>query len=198
MPRKLRAPKARRGDALIVSRSMFLHLVFQDFASACAQADHDGTRKQDLYYTAAQETTYWAAIEEQALEVWTTYSPGSRPPLWWQLSAPTLRQLEGGLYTVISGCNRCHETGIAYITEWQDDPPQVESQAAFLDRVAMWLPGERARVPAEAFASQPFSWDLTVAPGVPDDVRVGDENEDDDDRTVGFTASSCSHQVRLR
>jgi hypothetical protein len=37
----------------------------------------------------------------------------------------------------------------------------VESTPAYLDRLALWLDGERDRVPACEFDPQPFSWDLT-------------------------------------
>jgi hypothetical protein len=36
------------------------------------------------------------------------------------------------------------------------DPPTHESQAAFLDRLDLLLPGERERLPAEAFAPEPL------------------------------------------
>jgi hypothetical protein len=56
--------------------------------------------------------------------------------------------------------------GIPYIDEWRNDSP-LESQAGYLDRLRLWLPGERARVSPQAFNPEIFSYDLTVAPDGP-------------------------------
>jgi hypothetical protein len=180
MPRKLRIPKARRGDALHVSRAVFLWLTWGDWTAAFEQAQADDEGMRELFFDAKSRQTrrYWVAIEDEALAAWTAVYPGTRPPAWWFYSQPEpeLRQLIGGVYRIIPGAERCHPTGIAYIDDWKDDPPLVESQPAYLDRLRLWLPKERAQVDREAFASQPFSYSLTVAPrGVPEDDDDGGE-----------------------
>ena len=72
--------------------------------------------------------------------------------------------MTGGTYRRIQGAGRCQASGIPYIDGWQDDPPVVESEPAFLDRQDLWIQGERERVSPSAFAEQLFSYELTVAP----------------------------------
>jgi hypothetical protein len=108
----------------------------------------------------------WTFVEAELLAAWVIHSPGTRPASWWRYSdsVSELRRVTG-LFTELIGRHRCHETGICYLVPGDPrDPPVVESQAAFLDRLDLWLPGERARVPAEAFAESPFSIGLTWQP----------------------------------
>ena len=47
-------------------------------------------------------------------------------------------------------------TGIPHIARFKVDLPMVEAEAAYLDRLGLWLPGERSRVSAAAFAPRVF------------------------------------------
>lgn len=166
MPRKLRNPKTRR--AVEISACIFSWLLWRDASAARAQAERDGDLDvfdAHYFFDWSKEAQLWASIEAEALEEWTPALPGTRPRLWWQYSAPELRELTGGgAYHETAGAGRCHETGIPYIANWESDPPLVESTPMYLDRLDLWLPGERARVPVSAFAAEQFSYTLTVAP----------------------------------
>ncbi len=183
MPRKMRPTKARRTQAPDVSPALYLLLTWGDFPAAHAQAERDGTSPWELF-CGDQHEAAWHAIEAQAVAEWADVHPGSRPPKWWHWSAPELRRLIGAAH-VIKGLHRCHETGVPYISNgFDEDRPMVESTAALLDRLNLWLPGERARVPADAFAAKRFNYrdGDTMAPcRVPGRADFADEGDADDD-----------------
>ena len=170
MPRKLRTPKPRRDQSVSVSNALYLYLVWHDFHAACAQADADGSDAWELFNHGPHHAAAWQAIADQAVRDWVVPYPGTRPRAWWWWSAPSLRQVFGR-FTVKPGAGRCQATGIPFGApdDW-DDLPMVESQAGLLDRVNLWVPGERARVSPAAFAPEPFDWSLTIEKGgVPGD-----------------------------
>jgi hypothetical protein len=143
--------------------SMRAYLTWADWQRAWTLATREGlTAQHGLYASPEQLQAIWYRIVDQALADWTRKFPGTRPKSWWEWSAPELRRLQGGVYHLIDGAGRCHPTGVPYIGDWEAHPPRVESTPAYLDRLELWLPRERARVPTSAFASQPFSYDLTV------------------------------------
>jgi hypothetical protein len=162
--------RRRTTPALDIPRSFYVWLLWNDFDAAIEAADAEGGEGiKEIYFAShAELERAWQAIEPEAVAEWIESYPGTRPPRWWYHSAPELRRLEGGEFGHISGAARCHPTGCPYINEWQADPPIVESQAAYLDRFDLWLPGERARVLKAAFAARRFSFDLTWAPNAPD------------------------------
>ena len=170
--RRRRTRKPKRPE---VSQALFFYLTWGDYHAAREQQKRDGTNSWELVGGWPDYPSAWSMIESRAVEAWVQACPGSRPASWWKWSAREVRRLTGR-YTLIKGLDRCHDTGIPHIDNgWQDHPPLVESTPALLDRLELWLPGERERVPAEAFAEQPFSYELTVAPQQFED---GDEEED--------------------
>jgi hypothetical protein len=162
LPRKLRTPKHRRGSGIPVSKALFSFLVWGDYRAASALAE-PGDSRWELFDGIGphEHRAVWEAIVDEALDVWTRRHPGSRPPNWWQWTAPELRRIFGR-FTVVKGHGRCQSTGVPFGSpdEWTD-LPMVESTPAYLDRLALWLDGERDRVPACDFDPQPFSWNLT-------------------------------------
>jgi hypothetical protein len=180
MPRKLRTPKARRGRAADVSPGLYALLLWNDFRGALAIQDRCGGEAWELFEWITHESV-WGLIVDDALLEWTAVYPGTRPTAWWWWTAPELRQLIGGTYTRILGLHRCHETGIPHIDHRYTEAPLVESEPAYLDRLQLWLPGERARVPAAAFAAQPFSFTLTVRREAMPDPDADDESDDRDE-----------------
>lgn len=162
MPRKLRNSKTRH-HAIDVSAALFHFLVWGDFEAAAALTV-PGASKWELFEASGTDTHQkaWAAIVEDALAAWTRVYPGTRPRNWWQWSAPELRRVHGRFQTV-RGRWRCQDSGVPYgAPEDWDDRPMVESVPAYLDRLGLWLEGERARVPSAAFDPQPFAWHLTT------------------------------------
>jgi hypothetical protein len=119
----------------------------------------------------------WAAHRDMVLPLWVREHPGTRPRLWWLCDAPELRRRLGGtgmpIYEVFGytpcfdhgvpdhwlqqsdvDCYRNHMKPPIYITAPAydpDDPPVFESEAAYLDRHGLLLPGERRRLRDENF-----------------------------------------------
>jgi hypothetical protein len=177
MPRKMRSPKRRTAHAADISRALFVWLLYHDWTTSSRLCREDDESLMQLYLAGGnREAPLWRDVEEDAVAEWASRFPGTRPRLWWYHSAPSLREFTGGRYEVIRGAGRCHVTGVAYIDGWHDDPPSVESTAAYLDRLGLWLPGERERVAPEAFAPELFSCDVTVSHGHPPEA---DEENDD-------------------
>jgi len=152
-----------------VSPALYIWLLWHDWDAARDRAQADTTSTWELFDLGEEHRIAWLAIAELAVPEWIRFYPGTRPPMWWQFSAPELRRMTGGTFTEVVGAHRCQPTGVPYGAPDWNDPPMVESQPAYLDRLNLWLPGEQARVTKEDFAPRRFSWDLTVAPqGVPD------------------------------
>jgi hypothetical protein len=164
MSRKLRTPK-RRADDPDVSAALYHYLLWGDWRGAYTLAQQSADDPSELFFRDnSTHPTAWAVIEVAAPTDWIDRYPGTRPHSWWEWSAPEVRRVSGR-FIILRGAGRCQPSGVPY-GEPADctDPPLVESVPAFLDRYGLWLPGERARVPAHRFAPQPFSWDLTVSP----------------------------------
>lgn len=178
MPRKLRHPKARH-NAVQVSAATRAYLTWNSYTLARAMTGAETDEQlAGIYFFVNQAIALWDEVADDAVADVAAHYPGCRPVNWWRFSAPDLRLLIGGSYTRIAGLHRCHDTGIPYIGNgWTADPPLVESVPAYLDRLNLWLPGERERVAAAAFKARPFSYDLTIGPRVPEDVYPGDGEE---------------------
>lgn len=101
----------------------------------------------------AELRALWDAHSAAIVADWCKTAPGTRPPHWWQYDAPEQRRRLGGKGTP------CHEV-MAHVpayrlgipSDWmadgfdQIDPPAFESEAAFLKRHKLLLPGEAARL----------------------------------------------------
>ncbi len=118
--------------------------------------DQDDPRFQqwvDFEYFASDEeiAAMWRPDGNRVVEAWVVDNPGSRPPLWWRHDASEPRRH-------ISGSGRpmnadCYRNGMPrFMIEIEtEDPPIFESQATYLDRLGLLLPGERKRLTAEDF-----------------------------------------------
>jgi hypothetical protein len=131
-------------------------------------ADGDEDRIAEVFFaTNERMRQVWNAYEAELLAEWVEDAPGSRPASWWYYSdnVTECRRVDGRYQAFLEGgLQRCHETGIAYLG--LDDPStrMIEATAAYLDRLGLWLDGERERVPAAAFTERPFSIALTWQP----------------------------------
>lgn len=95
------------------------------------------------------ERKLWEQYRDAVLVEWVQKRPGSRPRLWWQFEAPEpqRRRLDDTGTPFLSSGTRC---GIP--TGWpRGSAPLFESQPAYLDRLGLLIPGERARIPATAW-----------------------------------------------
>lgn len=179
MPRRLRLPKSRH-DRLPVSDALFHWLVYRDYRGARALVAPGASSWELFEIDGDRHRTAWRAIEDEAVALWAADYPGSRPASWWLWSAPSFRQIHGR-FAFAEGGGRCWGTGLAYGAPVScSDPPMVESSPAYLERLQLWLPHEREKVPSSAFAPQPFSTALTVAPFAPAAADDDDEDNDDD------------------
>jgi hypothetical protein len=173
MGRKFRVPKVRQDAA--VPETVYRFLLWRD----PPRLREDAELAAWIFFEWSRHQATWVLIAADAVAEWVQAYPGTRPAAWWEWTAPELRRLMGGSYTPIPGAGRSHPTGIPYIDDWERDPPLVESEPAYLDRLRLWLPDERVRVPASAFAAQPFSYDRTVRLEQRPDAE--DDGHDDDD-----------------
>jgi hypothetical protein len=162
MPRKLRTSK-RRLHAVDVAPALFHYLVWRDYDAAAALLRPEDSKWLlfDVLGPNAHQHA-WRVIEEEAVEAWVEQYPGSRPSSWWHWSAPEVRGVVGAFRLLENPRERCWSTGIPFLEphDWSD-PPFVESQPAYLERLNLWRPGERERVSAEAF--EPQRWSLAKA-----------------------------------
>jgi hypothetical protein len=114
----------------------------------------------------------WEAVRDDVLGEHVREHPGTRPRGWWLYDAPAERQkLSGtgetwgmsltgltptGLY---NNYPRPDEINSPYLKGYPinpDDPPVFEAQATYLDRLGVFLPGERRRLTAKDFEPETF------------------------------------------
>jgi hypothetical protein len=107
----------------------------------------------------------WAQRRDEVLAYWVEAHAGSRPSGWWRWEAPGPRQQVGGIgrpwgfEQLTRGVPMIWNYG-----PWRDmwasppppidpkNPPTFESEATFLDRHGLLLPGERDRLQDDDFA----------------------------------------------
>lgn len=113
---------------------------------------------EDFYFfeLPARQEAVWQAHKEWVVAEHVKASPGTRPRRWWQREAPEPRRRVGGKGTLTSDV-------IAVLPTWHlgipscwhdldpDDPPLFESEAAYLDRLGLMLPGEKGRLTGRDF-----------------------------------------------
>jgi hypothetical protein len=133
----------------------------------------------------------WADYGRDIVKWWINDQPGTRPRCWWRFSAPEPRRRLGG-----TGVTREEVWGRPdYMPDFQlpasdswltregkrwhpfaddplavpvdpKDPPTFESQAAYLKRLGLLLPGEENRLAPDAFTPERIepdpqhSWDV--------------------------------------
>jgi len=106
----------------------------------------------------------WAECRKEILSEWIVKHPGTRPNSWWRFDAPApARQRVGGVgdpqfhapplwYGVPRSWCRAGTPGAYYgMAIDPAHPPIFESQATFLERHNLLLPGERRRLTAADF-----------------------------------------------
>jgi hypothetical protein len=121
----------------------------------------------------------WVAIRAAFLPDWIRERPGSRPLWWWEFDAPRMPETDleargwldtffaahlveprlrlGGtgvpVYEHAKGCVPVFEYGLPKYWHSIDpaDPPQFESQAAYLDRHNLLTPSEKRLLTAKDF-----------------------------------------------
>lgn len=79
----------------------------------------------------------WREYGPAVLPLWVRRYPGTRPRAWWRHAAPEPRRRLDGRPA-----------------RWVGQPGAYEGQATYLDRLGLLLKGERARIPAAAWAPE--------------------------------------------
>lgn len=158
MPVKRRATKARKAYEPTPEELAWLY-------SQPWPEDANPFELLDLEYPDAHRERFgrptlaelWAQHRDRALARWVRRHPGTRPSPWWLCDAPEPRRRLGGIGDAICSDSPLYD-GIAVrrgpprmVPPDPDDPPTYEGQAAYLVRLGLLMPGERARIPASAF-----------------------------------------------
>ena len=90
----------------------------------------------------------WAEYGDAIVAEWISHSPGSRPWAWWKYTAPEPRRRLGGTGMAVSE----KYPGVAPLWAyglpigWECGAPIFETQAAYLKRLGLLLPGERSPI----------------------------------------------------
>ena len=120
-----------------------------------------GTGGAWRFLTSTPLETVWRESADRIVAEHVRVSPGSRPAHWWTYSAPEARQRLGGKGDTLDTCTTYAPAlafGIPILWRRHGDiftigvpvdptnPPAFESQAAFLGRHKLFLPGERRRL----------------------------------------------------
>ena len=93
-----------------------------------------------FFYDNAEIAAAWDQIDQETVEDWILTRPGTRPMIWWRLSAP-----EPGRITDAGGSP-------GRVPQNLDIPvaaPTPAQQAAFLRQHGLFLPGEEKRAAAD-------------------------------------------------
>jgi hypothetical protein len=109
----------------------------------------------------ARLAAFWREHEQEVLRWHIRHWPGTRPARWWEYSSPEPRRRLGGVGSALHECSGYiapFENGIPsawrthgdYFTSGTPidpaDPPRFESEAKYLLRLGLLLPGERERL----------------------------------------------------
>jgi hypothetical protein len=123
--------------------------------------NHRSTGRPDL-------PALWAAHREAVVQYWARRHPGTRPRQWWKHDAPEPRKRLGGIGTPLHECSAYAlwlEFGVPVGWRRRDEhdflsrgisldpanPPRYESEASYLRRLGLLLPGERKRLSPRHF-----------------------------------------------
>ena len=127
----------------------------------------------------AQPVDLWRRFRDDVLAQWIVHHPGTRPKSWWRYDAPPpgIRARVGGVGTasheywgrqpdgwlgipigwMTAEDLRRHPNADRPCTPMNPfDPPTFESQATYLDRLGLLMPGERERLGKADFRPEPL------------------------------------------
>ncbi len=117
----------------------------------------------------------WLEARDELLKEWTAEWPGTRPCFWWRYEAVEPRRRLGGIGTPLAEVTAyAPEFWLGLPVRWRHiddrfsrgvavdpaDLPTFESEPAYLDRLGLLLPEERARLTEEDFEAEaiPEEW----------------------------------------
>ena len=152
MPRKRRNPKTRRAEV----PSNVIALL----------DDSEPKNTVRFFLTDLELRVAWDRVRDEILAGWVEEQPGVRPFHWWKYEAPEPRRRLGGIGQAmheVSAPVEAYEIGLPTIwvtpadvdrrgTAFEgvpidaEDPPRFESEASYLERHGLFLPGEKDRL----------------------------------------------------
>jgi hypothetical protein len=153
----------------------------------------EGWREVKFYLTAVEREGLWEIHRDAILSTWLVRHPGTRPWAWWLLDATEPRRCTAGaelLYPVrkpgdgewiwrqnwgVPALLQCRPRGYVGL-------PDVEAQAAYLDRLGLLGADERTALAADAFDHE------TVNPFIADAEEI--------DRLLGAGHPQCTTTPR--
>ena len=146
MPVKRRKAKQRRAEVCPDVRALL--------------SDREGDHPVRFFMTNAELRAAWNEVKDEILESWAREEPGIRPLHWWRFDSPEPRRRLGGVGQPAHECSahvEAYELGLPTVWVLQDDslagvpidpadPPRFESEAVYLERHGLLLPGELDRL----------------------------------------------------
>jgi hypothetical protein len=133
-------------------------------AAKWARADPSGAFH---YFQSAEAlAVLWTTLRDEVIAEHVAEYPGTRPIRWWTYDAPEPRRRIGGIGEQMGGLHvfdrgvpvsgwvtedtlatyRRLGTPLGLLAINTSDPPTFESEAAYLDRLGLLLPGEKRRL----------------------------------------------------
>jgi hypothetical protein len=123
---------------------------------------HGGPVTTWNYFSKISPREIWDLHCNRILHEHVESKPGTRPRLWWRWEAREMRQRLGGVGTPLHECSAhaaAYEYGVPTYWKTSDDrylptgipisasdPPIFESEATYLERLNLSLPGEQAGI----------------------------------------------------
>jgi len=139
MPRKRRNPKTRRAE---IPANVLAYLK-DDFSGSPEVARNV---RAAVYFN--DIAAWWGLMKDEILEDWAREQPGTRPRAWWEYNSKEPRRRLGGTGEPDHGGNlqwglpRFWTPNLRGVAIDPEDPPRFESEAAYLKRCGLLLPGE--------------------------------------------------------
>jgi hypothetical protein len=175
--------RRKRGQVIREALEPSMRVIFLSGSLAEASAAADGAGrgfdgKKQWLLQVLEHSRLWRQNEDELVAEWSEQHPGCRPAGWWEFSA-----IEARHWVDAEGIARPPDIGPDWCL-WRDSwgivlddragrrVVAVESEPSYLARLGLFLPGERRRLPRNAFAP------VVVAEAY--DLRDEDDREDED------------------
>jgi hypothetical protein len=157
--------------------SMRTYLLSGNWKEIVAAADASGDRLVQVLFHVHEHPRLWAESQHELIDEWIAERPGTRPAGFWEFAAFEPRRWvnNDGVATAPDiGPDWClwrDQWGIVLDDRAGRRVVAVESEPNYLARLGLFLPGERRRLPRDAFEP------IVVAEAF--DLNDDDDDEDD-------------------
>ena len=146
MPRKRRRPKLR-----VFAMDQALWRWLCDLAEPGDQ-ESETVCSVEFFADPLDVAELWTLHGDEATATYARVYPGHRPLLWWRYSVPGAPFAHRNMVGSAGRVAFVGRYGIPYFVGTSvDDIRQIESSAAYLQRMRLFLPGEASRLRPEDF-----------------------------------------------